>query len=122
MEDLIGERTDGVTELVDRDDDVVRGDAAGVRVRGVILEPLHLRALENLHAAVDQHILESLQEPQGIDSVSAAVADRGRVSLRAEDLRQLLGVVRALIREADTLPALELRLDGACPAGAEPEK
>ena len=61
VERLVGERTDRVGQLVDRDDDVVRGHAAGVRIRRVILEPLHLRALEDLHAVVDQQILEPLQ-------------------------------------------------------------
>ena len=76
-------------ELVDGDDDVVGRHAAGMRVDRVILEPLHRGALEDLHAVLDEQVLEALQAQQRIDAVGAAVTDAGRVPLRAEDLLQL---------------------------------
>ena len=79
--DFVGERTDRVGQLVDCDDDVVRGHAAGVRIGRVIVEPVHLGALEDLHAVVDQQVLEPLQALQRIDSVRAAVPDARGVAL-----------------------------------------
>ena len=65
---------------------LVRGHAAGMRIGRVIFEPLHLGALEDLHAVVDQQVLEPLQAQQRIDAVGAAVTYARRVTLRAEDL------------------------------------
>ena len=53
-------------QLVDRDDDVVRGHAARVRVGRVIFESLHLGALEDLHAVVDQQSLNPCRQRSGL--------------------------------------------------------
>ena len=110
MEHLGRERTDVRLEFVDGDDDVVGGDAAAVRVHGVAVEPLHRRALVDLHAVVDQDVLEPLQALQRIDAVGAAVANAGGVSLRSEDALELLGVVELLVREAHVLATVQLGL------------
>ena len=39
----------------------VRGHAAGMRIGRVILQSFHFRALEDLHAVIDQQVLERLQ-------------------------------------------------------------
>ena len=74
---FVRERADRLIQLVDRNDDLVGRDAAAMRVHGVILEPLHLGALVDLHAIVDQQVLETLQAGQRIDAVGAAVANTG---------------------------------------------
>ena len=93
-----------------------------MRVHGVILEPLHLRALVDLHAVVDEQVLESLQAGERIDAVGAAVANAGAEPLRAEDAFQLLLVVGLLIGETDFLPAMQLGIHGFLAAFAEPQK
>ncbi len=101
------QRTDVRLELVDRDDDVVGGDAAAMGVDRVVLEALHRRAFEDLHAVVHQHVLESLQALQRIDAVGAAVANAGGVALRAQDALELLGVVELLVVESHVLAAMK---------------
>ena len=93
-----------------------------MRVHGVILETLHLRALEDLHAVVDQQVLESLQAGQRIDAVGAAVTNAGAEPFGAENAFQLLLVVGLLVGEADFLPAVQLRVHGLLAALAEPEE
>ena len=93
-----------------------------MRVHGVILEPLHLGALVDLHAVVDQQVLESLQAGQRIDAIRAAVANAGGESLRAQNALQLLLVVGRLVGEADFLPAVELGIHGLLAALAEPQE
>jgi hypothetical protein len=122
VERLVGERTDRVGQFVDCDDDVLRRDRAPVRMGRVVFEAVHLRALEDLHAVVDQQILQSLQAQQRIDAVRAAVPDARGVALAAEDLLQLTLVVGALIGEADAHAALTLGLDSLCAARTEAEK
>ena len=109
MKSLVGQRTDRWAQLVDRDDDVICGDAASVRIRRVILEPLHLGAFKDLHAVIDQQVFQRLQAHQRVDPVGAAVTYPGRVPLRSQYLRKLMGVVSALISETDAFAALELR-------------
>ena len=89
---------------------------------GVILEPLHLRALVDLHAIVDQQVLETLERRQRIDSVGAAVANAGGVVLCAENALQLAFVVDPLVGESDALAALALFFDGVAAVLAEPEE
>ena len=93
-----------------------------MRVHGVILETLHLRALEDLHAVVDEQVLESLQAGERIDAVRSAVTNAGAVTLRAENALQLLLVVGLLVGEADFLPAVQLGIHGFLAALAKPEK
>jgi hypothetical protein len=82
----------------------------------VVFEPVHLRALEDLHAVVDQQILQPLQALQRIDSVRAAVADAGCIALGTENLLQLNLVVGPLIGEPDALATFTLGLDSLCAA------
>ncbi len=122
MEYLVRQRADGTVELVDRDDDLVRGDAAGMRVHGVIFEPLHLGALVDLHAMFDQQVLESLQAGQRIDAIRAAVANARGEALRTEHTFQLVFVVGLLVGESDLLPAVQLGVDSLLSALAEPQE
>src|SRR5262245_38479190 len=122
MERLISQWADRPAQLVDRNDDLVGSHAARMRNGGVILERLHRGAFVDLHAMVDQQILEALQARERIDAVRAAVPDAGGIPLRAEYAPQLLGVVDALIAESDLLPALELGGNGFLAAFAEAEK
>ena len=109
-------------QLVHGDDDLVGRDAAGVRVHGMVLEPFHFRALEDLHAMFDEQVLESLQAGEWIDAVGSAVANAGAVPFRAEDAFQLPLVVGFLIRETDFLPAMQLRIHCLFSAFAEAQK
>ena len=56
-----------------------------MRVHGVIVEPLHRRALEDLHAVVDEQVLEALEARERVDAIRAAVADACGVPRRAQD-------------------------------------
>src|SRR5688572_29415886 len=122
VEGLVGQRTDRRAQLVDRNDDVVCGHAAGMRMRRVILESLHLSTFEHLHAVLDQQVLHRLQAQQRVDPVGAAVTYPRRVLLRSEYLWQLSCVVRALIGEADAFATLPLRRNRLLAARAETEE
>ena len=70
-----------------------------------------LRALEHLHAVLEQQIFQPQQAQQRMASVCAAVADARGVALRTENLLQLTFVVGALIGEADAFAAFALGFD-----------
>src|SRR5262245_22868121 len=93
-----------------------------MRMDGVILQPVHLGALEDLHAVVDREVLELLQEQQRVDPIRSAIPDARRVALGAENFPQLARIVGALIGEADAFPALELGRDSLPATRAEPKE
>ena len=97
VKDLVRQRTDVSLELVDSDDDVIGRDAATAREGGMAFEPDHFRALEHLHAVVDEHVLESLQAKQRIDAIGAGVADAGGISLGPENALERVALVDGLV-------------------------
>ena len=122
MKDFPGQGTEGALQLIDRNDDVVRCDTAAVGVGRVVLESQHLGALENLHAVVDQQVLQPLQAQQGVDAIRARIADAGRKPLGAENTLQFVHVVDLLIRESHALPAFPFRSDGLFAPLADAQK
>jgi hypothetical protein len=61
VKDLVRQRTNVSLELVDSNDDMIGRDAAAAGEGGMIFDPGHFRALEHLHAVVDEHVFESLE-------------------------------------------------------------
>ena len=122
MKDLVRQRTDVSLQLIDSNDDVIGRDAATTREGGMVFEPDYFRALEYLHAVVDEHVLESLQAKQRIDAAGAGVADTGGISLGPENDLERVALVDRLLGKADALPGFRFGLDFLLAVLAETEK
>jgi len=109
-------------EFVDRDNDVIRRDAAPACEGGMTFDTDHFRALKHLHAVVDQHVLVSLQAKQWIDAIGAGVADAGSITFAPQNAFQRVALVDCLVCKSDALPAVPLGLDLFLAVLAETEK
>jgi hypothetical protein len=122
VKDLVRQRTYVSLELVHGNDDVIGGDAATAREGGMVFDSGHFRALEHLHAVVDEHVLESLQAKQRIDPIGAGVADSGGISLGSENALEPVAIVDGLVGEAHAPSAFRLGLDLLLAVLAETEE
>ena len=109
-------------EFVDRDNDVIRRDAAPACEGGMTFDTDHFRALKHLHPVFDENVLESLQAKQRIDAIGAGVADAGGIALAPENALECVALVDRLVGKSDALPALPLGLDLLFSVLAEAEK